>query len=1829
MYRRKKVVLLFFILFSLFTHTPRVYGVDAWWDASWQKRIKITFANAGRAENLTNFPVLVSLSSSRIDFSDVNSNGSDLRFVDADGTTVLDYEIEKWNPSGTSSVWVRVPQIDASSDTDYIYLYYKNAGASSGANPSGVWDSSYLSVLHMGDNPTSSGPQQDSTANNSDATSIALSATTTGAIGDALDLNGTTQYVQYASTTLPTPLNAGTVEVIYNPDTFASDVNGRYLFTKDKSGTYMGEWRLMLGSESAAPAQSNKLAFRIECPTSLGGNGNAWAVVSDIAPQLAGGWYSATAVWNKAGGAGNMKLYWNGTATGTPYLNTTAVATADPTCAMEVSGEKPEIGRNNGKTTQDGYFDGQMDEFRISNVVRSANWINATYASSFDTLNTYASAETPPDTTPPVISSVASTTAVTTATVTWTTDESSDSAVWYGTLSGSYTTSTTSASLVTSHSLGLTGLSAESTYYFVVVSKDASNNTSTSSEYTLLTTAAPDTTAPVISSVATSTTSTTATITWSTNENATSTVNYGTTSSYGSASTSASFTTSHSITLTGLSPLTTYHFQVSSGDSSYNYATTSDYTVVTGASTPSAPTSLVATGYDGKVNVKWTNPGGTITDYAVEYKLSSDSVWSMFSDGVSTATSSIVTGLTNNSAYDFRVTTINSGSYSASSSPVSATPQVVISFISPTITGGTSTTSTSITGYASSTIATPSYMTFRLETNGGTLVSEATTTTRYGDYNISNLATTTNKQDLSITGDLSGVAYVPTTDTLFTIHNNQNVIHEVTRAGVNVRTITCSSCNDAEDITLVSSVASTTVGGYDHTFLISTEDVDTTNHQVFRVVIHSTGAATVNRTTYYSTGISSSPYTNNGLEGVAYNSNTGHFYAALEGQQNDTGEPKLYEVTPGNIATHSATNQRICTNLNFRDYTTTDATRFPASPGYADISGLYYEATNNHLYVLSHMGDKMLELDISDTSNCVVLRQKGVVTRADSGSNFLFEMPEGISWDSTGEYLYVGTESDYWSVWRTTSYGMRNTFSGLSDGSYNLYASVTDTDGITSTTTARSFTVGSDVTAPSISSVASSTDATSATITWSTNEAASSSVRFGLSTAYSSGVSTSSGSTSHSVNLSGLNSGTLYHFAVYAADASGNSATTTDYTFTTTSALDTTPPVISSVASTTTVTTATVTWTTDESSDSTVWYGTLSGSYTTSTTSASLVTSHSLGLTGLSAESTYYFVVVSKDASNNTSTSSEYTLLTTAAPDTTAPVISSVATSTTSTTATITWSTNENATSTVNYGTTSSYGSASTSASFTTSHSITLTGLSPLTTYHFQVSSGDSSYNYATTSDYTVVTGADTTGPTISNISVSETSSGGTISWTTDELASSLVAYGPGTTFGATTTETDTSPRVLSHSVVFSDLLACSRYFFRIASEDAAGNRSYSSESAFSTTGCTGSASIEEVEVENLDVSTGGALSVGGSGQQITLDIPADATATSSSLTFQLKIISDSSVIDSISTPADKSVAEGHIYDLKAFINATTTLSTFDEPLTITLSYDDSDVRGVSESSLLIYRYDSGSWTPLSNCSVNTSANTITCETDHFSVFGLFGTTQRSSSGGGKKGGSSNKPKNTDNTVATSTPALNNPVVNISVFTKLLVLGTVDTEVLTLQRFLNRDPLTRVATTGVGSPGFETSRFGELTKEAVIKFQIKNGIIASRESVSAGVVGPQTRLKLNSLITDTSTSPVVTTPSGPVALVPSNQVLTENLVLGTISPQVKILQQFLNQDLSTQIAQSGPGSNGQETEKFGSLTKEAVIKFQIKYGIIKDRTDQFAGTVGPNTREKINLLLKK
>ncbi len=189
---------------------------------------------------------------------------------------------------------------------------------------------------------------------------------------------------------------------------------------------------------------------------------------------------------------------------------------------------------------------------------------------------------------------------------------------------------------------------------------------------------------------------------------------------------------------------------------------------------------------------------------------------------------------------------------------------------------------------------------------------------------------------------------------------------------------------------------------------------------------------------------------------------------------------------------------------------------------------------------------------------------------------------------------------------------------------------------------------------------------------------------------------------------------------------------------------------------------------------------------------------------------------------------------------TTAPVISDISVNgITSSTATIGWATDENSTSEVDYGTTTSYGSTTADTALTTNHSAALSGLSASTLYHFRITSTDASGNVATSSDQTFTTLAapDTTPPVISAVSVgSIASTSASVSWTTDEPATSEVYFATSTPLDLATAMTITgSGLVTAHSLMLSPLTASTTYNYVIESADASNNTATTSQASFTT----------------------------------------------------------------------------------------------------------------------------------------------------------------------------------------------------------------------------------------------------------------------------------------------------------------------------------------------------------------------------------------------------------
>ncbi len=383
---------------------------------------------------------------------------------------------------------------------------------------------------------------------------------------------------------------------------------------------------------------------------------------------------------------------------------------------------------------------------------------------------------------------------------------------------------------------------------------------------------------------------------------------------------------------------------------------------------------------------------------------------------------------------------------------------------------------------------------------------------------------------------------------------------------------------------------------------------------------------------------------------------------------------------------------------------------------------------------------------------------------------------------------------------------------------------------------------GSDSAVPTITNVATSSISTqSVTITWDTDELSNSYVDYtevpggDFSGAQSVGTlslaDTATGIGEHRVILTGLTPNTTYYFQVRSIDTSDNTSISTSspdgYVVTTLPG-----PSISDIGVTNISNTeVTVQWTTDQTSDSYVYYSsdsTLASS--TVVSDASEVTTHTLTLTNLHAGTTYYYYVKSGVAEDKNVVNGEILYHTfTTLNDVAAPVMTfnqendiEISDST----MIVTWVTNEPATTALEYGTSTSYGTSITHDDLDTNHRYVISGLNLSTLYYVRFSSSDVNNN---TSDYLTFStstsdSTDYTPPVITSVTTTVTTDDqAMITWETNESATGQVYYG--TSSSTLDSHSDLNANFdRSHSTILSSLATSTVYYYYVVSADMSGN---------------------------------------------------------------------------------------------------------------------------------------------------------------------------------------------------------------------------------------------------------------------------------------------------------------------------------------------------------------------------------------------------------------------
>lgn len=187
--------------------------------------------------------------------------------------------------------------------------------------------------------------------------------------------------------------------------------------------------------------------------------------------------------------------------------------------------------------------------------------------------------------------------------------------------------------------------------------------------------------------------------------------------------------------------------------------------------------------------------------------------------------------------------------------------------------------------------------------------------------------------------------------------------------------------------------------------------------------------------------------------------------------------------------------------------------------------------------------------------------------------------------------------------------------------------------------------------------------------------------------------------------------------------------------------------------------------------------------------------------------------------------STSYIGPTTVAPDTTDPIFLSSPTATPSdTSATISFTTDEATTASIDYGLSTLYGLGPATGGLASSHDVVLSPLDPATDYNYQVTITDAAGNSTVDTNRTFTTDAvDVAAPILSNIVATPAATSATITLDTDEPATCTVDYG----LTASYTDSVVGPSLVSsHSILIPSLAGSTTYHYSITCEDDVPNAS-------------------------------------------------------------------------------------------------------------------------------------------------------------------------------------------------------------------------------------------------------------------------------------------------------------------------------------------------------------------------------------------------------------------
>ncbi len=338
------------------------------------RRLPIALGAIAQSTILNDFPVLVRLTTASFPYASARSDGLDIRFMDADGTTPLAFERESWNPSSVSDFWVKIPSLAAAPAHTDIWIYFGDDSATDASNASAVWTDGYLAVLHGGyyDDTTTLERYYLNSAGLAEPSAK-------GALDPPGDMAGTAPFGSYGfaftganKMGLIFPFGADFTDL--GPLTFEARLRDQ--------GTAADRALFFKGTNKVA-----KLLLTVQAGETIRFSVDYTITPltcdSDAGMYATGSWTSFALAWD---GVSGVAMYSNGDSRST----TVSGGTGTP---VPNGDEQLVIGNDDKPASSDREITADLDEIRISNTVRSPEWIRAQYLSQLGNQLTFGEVE--------------------------------------------------------------------------------------------------------------------------------------------------------------------------------------------------------------------------------------------------------------------------------------------------------------------------------------------------------------------------------------------------------------------------------------------------------------------------------------------------------------------------------------------------------------------------------------------------------------------------------------------------------------------------------------------------------------------------------------------------------------------------------------------------------------------------------------------------------------------------------------------------------------------------------------------------------------------------------------------------------------------------------------------------------------------------------------------------------------------------------------------------------------------------------------------------------------------------------------------------------------------------------------------------------------------------------------------------------------------------------------------------------------------------------------------------------------------------------------------